>query len=138
MLVVYLKVWFQNYKFFFLQSHIIWAWYLTKVCTLLQHGTAPTFWIALTFSLWPPEMGDPNLNNLTASLEELSLKKQLPLRQTTQKPVLKYNQSMTRGSSQFYNQQKVIAIGKYNIQRAESHSYRLIQHMTQHTTIRKS
>ncbi|XP_078320455.1 uncharacterized protein LOC111112129 isoform X2 [Crassostrea virginica] len=56
-------------------------------------------------------MGDPNLNNLTASLEELSLKKQLPLRQTTQKPVLKYNQSMTRGSSQFYNQQKVIAIG---------------------------
>ena len=100
---------------FFLQSHIIWAWYLTKVCTQLQHGTAPTFWIALTFSLWPPEMGDPNLNNLTASLEELSLKKQLPLRQTTQKPVLKYNQSMTRGSSQFYNQQKVIAIGKYNI-----------------------
>lgn len=57
-------------------------------------------------------MGDPNISNLTASLEELSLKKQLPLRQTTQKPVLKYNQSVTR-PSQYYNQQKVIAIGQY-------------------------
>ncbi|XP_062598773.1 tubulin monoglutamylase TTLL4-like [Saccostrea cucullata] len=55
-------------------------------------------------------MGDTNLSNLTASLEELSLKKQLPLRQTTQKPVLKYNQQITR-PNQYYNQQKVIAIG---------------------------
>jgi hypothetical protein len=66
----------------------------------------------LTFDL--QQMGDPSLSNLTASLEELSLKKQLPLRQTTQKPVLKYNQPITR-PNQFYNQQKVIAIGNVRL-----------------------
>lgn len=35
-------------------------------------------------------MGDPNLSRLFAGMEELSLKKQLPLRQTAQKPMLKY------------------------------------------------
>ncbi|XP_046371170.2 tubulin monoglutamylase TTLL4-like [Haliotis rufescens] len=43
-------------------------------------------------------MGDSelNLSKLTASLEELSLRKQLPLRQQAQKPVLKYNTTITK------------------------------------------
>jgi hypothetical protein len=32
----------------------------------------------------------PNLSRLFAGMEEMSLKKQLPLRQTAQKPMLKY------------------------------------------------
>ncbi|CAH1789660.1 unnamed protein product [Owenia fusiformis] len=39
-------------------------------------------------------MAHNHLNGLSASLEDLSLKKQLPLRQQKDKPVLKYNASM--------------------------------------------
>ncbi|RUS86303.1 hypothetical protein EGW08_005947, partial [Elysia chlorotica] len=38
----------------------------------------------------------PDFNKVTSGLDELSLKKQLPLRQQTNKPVLKYNTSMAK------------------------------------------
>ena len=38
----------------------------------------------------------PDLNKVTSGLDELSLKKQLPLRQQATKPVLKYNTSMAK------------------------------------------
>ncbi|KAK3102681.1 hypothetical protein FSP39_013107 [Pinctada imbricata] len=52
-------------------------------------------------------MGDANLTKLTASLEELSLKKQLPLRQSAQKNVLKYNHPLAK-PVQLYNQNNVV------------------------------
>lgn len=41
-------------------------------------------------------MNDLNFSKLTASLEELSLTKQLPLRQQVSKPILKYDTSVTK------------------------------------------
>lgn len=51
-------------------------------------------------------MGD---SKLTASLEELSLKKQLPLRQTTAKPTLKYNPPISK-QVQLYDHQDLVHI----------------------------
>lgn len=55
-------------------------------------------------------MGDSNLTKLTASLEELSLRKQLPLRQTAQKPILKYNHPIAKPVQLANHQSEYIAI----------------------------
>ncbi|KAL3831787.1 hypothetical protein ACJMK2_023491 [Sinanodonta woodiana] len=55
-------------------------------------------------------MGDPAVGNLTASLEELSLKKQLPLRQQVQRPTLKYSESMGVKPAQILNHADLMTI----------------------------
>ncbi|OWF40925.1 tubulin polyglutamylase TTLL4-like [Mizuhopecten yessoensis] len=55
-------------------------------------------------------MADSNLTKLTASLEELSLRKQLPLRQTAQKPILKYNQPIAKPVQLVNHQSEYISI----------------------------
>lgn len=54
-------------------------------------------------------MGDSNLGKLTASLEELSLKKQLPLRQQARKPLLQYTNQLTK-PVQLFNQSDILAL----------------------------
>ncbi|KAH3832382.1 hypothetical protein DPMN_105667 [Dreissena polymorpha] len=54
-------------------------------------------------------MADPNVAKLTASLEDLSLKKQLPLRQQTQKPMLKYSNNSIK-PVQLFNHADLVSV----------------------------
>lgn len=51
----------------------------------------------------------PNMDRLTAALEDYSMRKQLPLRQTAQKPVLKYHPHMSK-QAQVLNQSDIVHI----------------------------
>ncbi|KAL4222570.1 Tubulin polyglutamylase ttll4 [Mactra antiquata] len=54
-------------------------------------------------------MGDQSTSKLTASLEDLSLKKQLPLRQQAQKPMLKYSNNSIK-PVQLFNHADLMSI----------------------------
>ncbi|XP_045170365.2 tubulin monoglutamylase TTLL4-like isoform X3 [Mercenaria mercenaria] len=54
-------------------------------------------------------MGDQGMGKLTASLEDLSLKKQLPLRQQAQKPMLKYSNNAIK-PVQLFNHADLMSI----------------------------